>query len=62
MQSKINLPAGYQGAVLHCFRSFFDPIKNVTDEDAFRQSIYHQVVVPLQEEMQSFLGERRRVV
>jgi hypothetical protein len=55
-----NLSAGYQGAILHCVRSFFDPIQNTTDETAFRQSVFDQVVVPLQSEMQDFLGEKRR--
>lgn len=55
-----DLSAGYHGAVLHCIRRFLDPIQNLNDEAAFRQSIYDQVIVPLQEELQSFLGESRR--
>ncbi|KAI9764814.1 MAG: hypothetical protein M1839_005706 [Geoglossum umbratile] len=55
-----DLSAGYMGAVLHCFRSFFDPINTGQNETVFRQSIYEQVILPLHEELQSFLGESQR--
>lgn len=51
-----DLSAGYTTAVLHCIRSFFDPICTSHDETVFRQSVYEQVILPLQEELQSFLG------
>ena len=36
-------------AVLHCIRSFFDPLHSPSDEAAFKQSIYDHVFVLLQE-------------
>ena len=59
--SQEDLSAGYMGAVQHCIRSFFDRVNTAQDEAMFRQSVYDQVVLPLQEELQSFLGAGRRI-
>jgi hypothetical protein len=52
-----DLSAGYTGAVLHCIRSYFDPVRTAKDEAIFRQTVYDQVLLPLEKELRSFLGE-----
>jgi hypothetical protein len=55
------LSAAYGHAIQHCVRSYFDPISTKQDENALRRSVLEQVVVPLQEELQIFLGDVRRI-
>lgn len=52
-----DLSSGFQGAIWHCIRSYFDEASG-KDEAIYRQGVLEQVVLPLQDDLQSFLGTR----
>ncbi|OBT75923.1 hypothetical protein VF21_05771 [Pseudogymnoascus sp. 05NY08] len=52
-----DLSSGFHGAIWHCVKSYFDEESGKT-EDVYRQGVLDQVVLPLQEDLQSFLGTR----
>ncbi|KFY22861.1 hypothetical protein V493_06278 [Pseudogymnoascus sp. VKM F-4281 (FW-2241)] len=52
-----DLSSGFQGAIRHCIRSYFDEASG-KDEAIYRQGVLEQVVLPLQDDLQSFLGTR----
>jgi hypothetical protein len=52
-----DLSNGFLLAIRHCIRSYFDGTSG-KDEAGFRQAVLDQVVLPLQEDLQSFLGHR----
>ncbi|KFY74189.1 hypothetical protein V499_05775 [Pseudogymnoascus sp. VKM F-103] len=52
-----DLSSGFHGAIWHCVKSYFDEESGKT-EDVYRQGVLDQVVLPLQEDLQSFLGAR----
>ena len=52
-----DLSSGFHGAIWHCVRSYFDE-ESGKSEDDYRQAVLDQVVLPLQDDLQSFLGAR----
>ncbi|ELR10334.1 hypothetical protein VC83_07938 [Pseudogymnoascus destructans] len=52
-----DLSSGFHGAIWHCIKSYFDE-ESGKSEDVYRQAVLDQVVLPLQEDLQSFLGTR----
>lgn len=52
-----DLSSGFHGAIWHCIKSYFDE-ESGKSEDVYRQAVLDQVVLPLQDDLQSFLGAR----
>ncbi|KFY36392.1 hypothetical protein V494_05049 [Pseudogymnoascus sp. VKM F-4513 (FW-928)] len=52
-----DLSIGFQGAIAHCIHSYFKGSSG-KDEANYRQEVLDQVVLPLQDDLQSFLGTR----
>jgi hypothetical protein len=52
-----DLSSGFHGAIRHCIRSYLDEASG-KDEAVYRQAVLDQVVLPLQDDLQSFLGIR----
>ncbi|KFY59947.1 hypothetical protein V496_05488 [Pseudogymnoascus sp. VKM F-4515 (FW-2607)] len=52
-----DLSSGFHGAIWHCVKSYFDE-ESGKSEEVYRQAVLDQVVLPLQDDLQSFLGTR----
>lgn len=52
-----DLSSGFHGAIWHCIKSYLDE-ESTKDEDVYRQAVLDQVVLPLQDDLMSFLGTR----